>query len=165
MYGTTGHLLRRAHQQANALFFAACDELTGVQFAALTAIADQPGVDATRLSALIAFDRSTIGGVIDRLEQKGLVSRAAYVKDRRVKLLYATPKGSALLAQVDARAWGVSNRLLASLPEADRQRFVRMLRTLIDASDASDAGAAAAARTTRAARAPARRKAQAPRSP
>ncbi|HRO03218.1 MAG TPA: MarR family transcriptional regulator [Terricaulis sp.] len=49
--------------------------LTSIQFAALVAINDSPGLDATRLAALIDYDRPTMTGVIDRLEAKGLVMR------------------------------------------------------------------------------------------
>ena len=34
-----------------------------------------PGIDQARLATAIAFDRATTGGVIDRLEAKGLVRR------------------------------------------------------------------------------------------
>ena len=71
-----GHLIRRAHQISTALFAEECAgfDLTPVQYAALVAIKANPEVDATRLSALIAFDRSTIGGVLERLEAKGWVA-------------------------------------------------------------------------------------------
>jgi len=117
---------------ATAVFSAYEAEVTGVQYAALVAIAHQPGVDATRLSTLIAFDRSTIGGVIDRLEQKGLLSRAADVRDRRAKLLYVTPTGRALLDAHDPMARSASREMLAPLSAADQREFLRMLHTLID---------------------------------
>ncbi len=73
-----GHLIRRAHQISTAQFAEECAgfDLTSVQYAALVAIKANPDVDATRLSALIAFDRSTIGGVLERLEAKGFVSHS-----------------------------------------------------------------------------------------
>lgn len=68
-----GHLIRRAQQVSIAIFAEECAglDLTSVQYAALSAIGAHPGVDATRLSTLIAFDRSTIGDVLERLESKG----------------------------------------------------------------------------------------------
>ena len=70
LYDMLGHLIRRAHQASTALFAEECAglDLASVQFAALVAIKADPDVDATRLPALIAFDRSTIGGVLERLE-------------------------------------------------------------------------------------------------
>ncbi|MCS6878835.1 MAG: MarR family transcriptional regulator, partial [Geminicoccaceae bacterium] len=84
LYTKPGHLIRRAHQLATALFAEECGELTPVQYAALWAIAAQPGIDATRVSALIAFDRSTIGDVLERLEGKGWIRRETSPTDRRV---------------------------------------------------------------------------------
>ena len=56
MHEMPGHLIRRAHQISGAIFAAhlAGFDLTSVQYAAMEAIAAQPGIDATRLSDLIA---------------------------------------------------------------------------------------------------------------
>src|SRR4051794_41918335 len=99
LYSMPGHLIRRAHQISSALFAEECGEfdLTSVQYAALVAIRDNPDVDATRLSALIAFDRSTIGDVLERLEGKGWIKRHPSPTDRRVKLLRLSPTGEDLL--------------------------------------------------------------------
>jgi len=97
-----GHLIRRLHQQSMQVFQtqtqAAGFDLTSVQFAALDAIAQQPDIDQASLAATICFDRATIGGVIDRLERKGLVQRVVSAQDRRARLLHLTPEGEQLLA-------------------------------------------------------------------
>ena len=89
LYAMPGHLIRRVQQVSTALFAEECAglDLTSVQFAALVAIRENPGVDATRLSHLIAFDRSTLGGVLERLEAKGWVVRNPSPGDKRIKLL------------------------------------------------------------------------------
>src|SRR3712207_2886560 len=99
LYDMPGHLIRRAHQISTALFTEECAEfdLTSVQYAALVAIKANPEVDATRLSALIAFDRSTIGGVLERLEAKGWVLRSPSPADKRAKLLRLPLDGERLL--------------------------------------------------------------------
>ena len=73
VYTAPGYLFRRMQQIAVALFIEECSafDLTPVQYAALVTISTHPGIDATRLSAVIAFDRSTLGNVIERLEAKG----------------------------------------------------------------------------------------------
>ena len=72
VYSKPGYLFRRMQQIAVAIFVEECKayDLTPVQYAALVAIGTHPGIDATRLSAVIAFDRSTLGSVIERLEVK-----------------------------------------------------------------------------------------------
>src|SRR5438046_8849207 len=92
VYAKPGYLFRRMQQIAVAIFIEECRayELTPVQFAALVAIRTHPGIDATRLSAVIAFDRSTLGNVIERLETKNYIERTPAREDKRVKLLYLT---------------------------------------------------------------------------
>jgi DNA-binding MarR family transcriptional regulator len=60
--------------------------------AALVAIKENPDVDATRLSSLIAFDRSTIGDVLARLEAKGWALRHHRGSGKRVKLPRLSPE-------------------------------------------------------------------------
>ena len=70
-----GHLARRFQQIAVAVFLAEVEEagydLTPVQYAALAAVGANHGIDQVTLAGLIAYDRSTITGVVDRLVQKG----------------------------------------------------------------------------------------------
>lgn len=139
MYGTVGNLLRRATQVATAIFMneAREFELTPVQFAALTAIEQSPGVDVTRLSGAIAFDRSTLGAVVDRLETKGLVLRAPDPQDRRIKLLYLTPVGNSVLARTQSIAMKVHEQVLLPLSPHDRKELLRILTVLVESSSGS----------------------------
>lgn len=127
-----GHLIRRAQQISTALFTEECAgfDLTSVQYAALIAIRTHPDVDATRLSNLIAFDRSTLGSVLERLEAKGWVLRGGSPADRRVKLLRVTLEGEQLLRQVEPSVQRVQQRLLEHLTPADRASFLRLLTQL-----------------------------------
>ncbi len=96
MQSMPGHLIRRLHQVAVQLFAASLgDELTPVQFGALAALGQTPGLDQAALSAAIGYDRATIGGVIDRLQARGLVARSADANDRRLKRVTLTAAGRA----------------------------------------------------------------------
>ena len=132
LYDMPGHLIRRAQQISTALFAEECAgfDLTSVQYAALVAIKANPAVDATRLSQLIAFDRSTIGGVLERLEAKGWILRTPSATDRRVKLLRLTLEGERLLRAVDPAVRRVQQRLLEPLAPADRAAMLRLLAQL-----------------------------------
>lgn len=132
LYKMPGHLIRRAQQISTALFAEECAEfdLTAVQYAALVAIRTHPEVDATRLSQLIAFDRSTLGSVLERLEAKGWILRTGSSSDRRVKLLRLTLEGERLLRQVEPAVRRVQQRLLEPLSPADRATMLRLLGQL-----------------------------------
>ena len=125
-----GHLIRRLHQQSTQVFQAQTQaagiDLTSVQFAALDAIAQQPGIDQAGLAATISFDRATIGGVIDRLESKGLVQREVSAQDRRARQLRLTPGGEQLLASVRPVVEALQADILAPLSPAERADFLRL---------------------------------------
>ncbi len=132
-----GHYIRRLQQIAVAIFLQETEAhgLTPVQYAALGAVRRTPGVDQRTLAASIGLDTSTTGGVIDRLEARGLVRRNPSENDRRVRLLTPTPEGLALLAEVEPAMLRAQDRILAPLPRAERKEFMRMLQVLVNANN------------------------------
>jgi DNA-binding MarR family transcriptional regulator len=134
VYTAPGYLFRRMQQIAVAIFVEECKafDLTPVQYAALVAIQTHPGIDATRLSAVIAFDRSTLGNVIERLEVKGYIARRSAREDKRVKLLYLTRSGAALLRKVMPSVDRAQARMLQPLKAADRKMLMALLSQLVD---------------------------------
>ena len=131
-----GHLIRRCQQIAVALFIeeaqASGFDLTPVQYAALAAIEEHPGIEATTLSALLAFDRSTLGDVIERLVGKQLVARTPDPQDRRVKRLAATPEGARTVAAIEPAVERAQARILAPLAAPERARFMALLAQVVD---------------------------------
>ena len=123
-----GHLIRRLHQQSTQVFQTqtAHFDLTSVQFAALDSIAQQPGIDQASLATAIAFDRATIGGVLERLERKGLLLRAVSPQDRRARLLTLTAAGEQLLADCRPVVKALQNDILARLTPAERRKFLAL---------------------------------------
>lgn len=137
-----GHLIRRAQQIAVAIFLEECAgfDMTPVQYAALAAVRDHPGVDATRIAGVVALDRTTISGVLERLEAKGLIARTANAADRRAKLLEATAEGKKLLRKIEPRAQSAQERILAPLDDDERAELMRLLGKLVQLNnDASRA--------------------------
>src|SRR5882762_1141048 len=132
-----GHYIRRLQQMAVAIFLeeTAAHGITPVQYAAMQAVHDRPELDQRTLSRSIGFDTSTIGGVIDRLEKRGLMQRNTSADDRRVRLLTLTSDGEALLEEVQPAMLRAQARMLEPLPEADRPRFMQMLKMLVGKVD------------------------------
>ena len=142
LHSKPGHLIRRAQQIAVAMFMEECAafDLTPVQYAALVAIRENPGTDATRLSALIAFDRSTLGNVLERLEARELVARYPSPDDKRLKLLKITPAGNALIKNAEKAVFRAQERILAPLKPNDRRTLMQLLGQLVELNnDASRA--------------------------
>jgi DNA-binding MarR family transcriptional regulator len=134
VYTAPGYLFRRMQQIAVSIFVEECRayDLTPVQFASLVAIHTHPGIDATRLSAVIAFDRSTLGNVIERLQAKGFIERKPSREDKRVKLLYLTKSGVALLRDIMPLVDRAQARMLQPLKPADRKTLMSLLMQLVD---------------------------------
>jgi len=137
-----GHLIRRLHQISTATFTerlrAQGVDMTSVQFAALVALRDNPGVDQATLAQLIAYDRATIGGVVDRLERKGWVSRAVNKDDRRARQLSLTPEGAATLFSVSPVIETLQADILAPLSPQEREQFTALARKAVGPSDGFD---------------------------
>jgi DNA-binding MarR family transcriptional regulator len=131
-YSMPGHLIRRAQQISNAFFAEECGryDLTSVQYAALTAIRENPGIDATRLCAIIAFDRSTIGDVLERIEAKGWIRRTPSEADRRARILNLTDAGQVLLEEVEPLVLRVQERLLEPFSRRERTVVLGLLGRL-----------------------------------
>ena len=132
-----GHYIRRLQQIAVAIFLQETEAfgVTPVQFAALQAVHNTPGVDQRTLARTIGFDTSTTAGVIDRLEARGLLQRNASPEDRRVRLLTLTDDGEALLAQVVPAMQRAQLRMLDPLSPAERAEFMRLLHRLVTANN------------------------------
>ncbi len=132
-----GHNIRRLQQIAVAVFLQETDThgITPVQYAALRAIGDAPGIDQRSLARAIGFDTSTIAGVVDRLEARGLMTRHTAPEDRRARRLSLSPAGRALLCAATPAILRAQARMLAPLSRSEQAEFMRMLRVLVTANN------------------------------
>lgn len=135
-----GHLARRFQQIAVAVFLAEVGEagfdLTPVQYAALATIKANPGLDQVTLAGLIAFDRTTITGVVDRLVQKGLTERRASPRDRRARELEITDEGRRTLRKITPAVESAQQIMLRGLSAKEGEELMRLLRKAIAAGNA-----------------------------
>jgi DNA-binding MarR family transcriptional regulator len=131
-----GHLIRRAHQLAVAVFMeeTAAFGVTPVQFAILNALIEDPGEDQVTLAGKVAFDAATFGSVIGRLEGKGWVRRKADALDKRRKLLWVTPDGEKAAAAMKRAVAKTQTRILAPLEPQERDQLVALLDKLVSRS-------------------------------
>ncbi|MBS8227188.1 MarR family winged helix-turn-helix transcriptional regulator [Vannielia litorea] len=134
-HGMAGHLIRRLNQISTQVFStrvqAAGFDVTQVQFAAMDAILAHPGLDQAGVAAAIAYDRATIGGVIDRLEQKGYVVRAVSKRDRRAREVRATEAGRAMFDEILPLVTALQSEVLERLEPKERAAFLALARKAI----------------------------------
>jgi MarR family transcriptional regulator, temperature-dependent positive regulator of motility len=134
-----GHLIRRLHQISTGLFQDRMAQLgidlTPVQFGALATLRDHPDVDQARLAGLIAHDRATIGGVLDRLQAKGLVERRTDPADRRARQVRLTAAGRALLEAALPHVAALQDDILTGLTAEERALFTALAARVAEAGN------------------------------
>jgi DNA-binding MarR family transcriptional regulator len=132
-----GHLIRRLNQLSTQVFAARMRaigiDLTPVQFAALDAIRATPGLDQAGIAAMIAYDRATIGGVIERLLQKGYVERTVSARDRRAREITMTKAGEAAYTRILPVVRDLQSDILSSLSEDEAQHLVSLMKKVVGA--------------------------------
>jgi DNA-binding MarR family transcriptional regulator len=130
-----GHLIRRLHQQSTQIFAlrtqAAGFDITPVQYASLEAIFENPGTDQAQIAEMIGYDRATIGGVVIRLEKKGLVRRLVSENDRRARELSLTAKGNSTRLALQPIVQDVQKEILQPLSDEDQDMFIRLARQVM----------------------------------
>jgi len=130
---TAGHLIRRAHRVAAAIF---TEEIDGIlspnQFSTLLCLCQEPGLHQIDLIARIAADRSTINEMVARLEENHMLEKRRSTIDERKIALYVTEKGIAAVAKALPGSVRAHDRLLKLVPEDLRGAFLEALERIAE---------------------------------
>lgn len=127
-----GFLLSKAYQRACALYkekFGNYD-LTPQQFGLLRFLWEEDGISQVELSLRSQIDRTTIGGLIDRLEQSGLLERLPHPEDRRAYRISLTDAGRKLEQELTPLADELQRTILAPLTSEEVVSFTAILLKL-----------------------------------
>ncbi|MBJ6799279.1 MarR family winged helix-turn-helix transcriptional regulator [Geomonas propionica] len=127
---TVGFLLAKAYQRACLIFKEHFEEhdLTPQQFGLLGFLWREDGLSQSLLSAKSQIDRTTMGGLIDRLEKEGLVVRKTDPVDRRAYRICLTDKGKALESVLAPLALQAQEVFIAKLAPQE----VETLKSLLE---------------------------------
>ncbi|MEU3650588.1 MarR family transcriptional regulator [Lentzea sp. NPDC034063] len=102
-------------------------------YVVLDTVEGQPVRTQAALAEFIGADKSRIIGVLDELENDGLLERTRDPADRRARLVTITEEGRRRHGAVQTEIQRGEERLLARLPAADREALLRSLAVLVDA--------------------------------
>ncbi|MEL7465359.1 MAG: MarR family transcriptional regulator [Pseudomonadota bacterium] len=123
-------LLQRAH----AALFRAADRrsraatgLSTSQQGVLFILDKRDGAPISEIAEVMLMSKSSISGLIDRMEAKGFVRRAPSAEDGRVLNVFLEPKGAALIERSLAAVDRYNARVLAPFDEAERKVIERFL--------------------------------------
>ena len=133
-----GHLLRRCHQIAVAIFLDECAafELTPLQFAVLDSLLANGPQDQVSLGGAVALDRSTISLVLRKLEQRALLRRKKSPQDQRAKIVTITTQGRQLVETALAAVHSAQQRIVAPLDAEETGQLRRLLEKLAQGNNA-----------------------------
>lgn len=136
------HLIHRAAQvvdEAFALEVAAADldGLTHRQFVVMAAIGTDKMTSQTVITQLTGIDRSTLTGVIVRLQKRGLLQRRRSRVDSRSFEVTLTASGRKVLASAMQLASRVDKRMLELMASGKQGEFLKSLRLVSDEAGSS----------------------------
>lgn len=127
-----GFLLAKVYQRGFGLFKEQLDSygLTPKQFSLLAFLWIEDNLSQTSLSHKTQVDRTTIGGLIDRLEKLDLVKRLPTPEDRRAYRICLTDKGRDLEKELCALAGQVTEQFLSPLSAEERTALRETLKKM-----------------------------------
>jgi DNA-binding MarR family transcriptional regulator len=111
---------------------AASHQITAPQLVSLMAIAEQERTTAVAVARRVHLGPSTLVGVLDRLEAKGLLTRERDSEDRRQVWLRATRAGRTLVARTPFPLQHAVARAFGQMNKAERAQVARCLERLVE---------------------------------
>ena len=97
-------------------------------------------VSMSRLAGLLDVGLPNMTGIVDRMEEQGLVERVRDDRDRRVVLVSATPRGSLMAEELEDLRRQRLRELVEALGPSDRQACLQAFRALREAAERLDRG-------------------------
>ena len=129
---STSFLLKRLGHAAKerALDVFEATGLTPYHYAVLLALAEDSHETQGAIADALGYDRGQLVGLLDELEDRGLVERRRDPTDRRRHIVRLTPAGKRALAKLRALALRLEDDFLASLDEDERAQLHALLLRL-----------------------------------
>lgn len=131
---SVGFLIAKAYQRLFACFRNSLEPygITPQQFALLAFLWKQDGLSQIELSEKTEVDRTTLSGLIDRLQKLDLVNRVRHPTDRRVWLVNLTKPGRDLEKRLLPIALQVRKRFTSNLQDDEYLQLCEWLKKLRD---------------------------------
>ena len=131
----TGFLVRRTQQAHLAAWTQEVgSRLTNVQFGVLNVLHGMGEASQRELGDALDLDRSTVAGLVARLEARGLVARGRAPSDRRRNVVRLTEEGRQVLREVTDAAARVDDVLTAALTASERETLRDLLTAVLRSS-------------------------------
>ena len=104
--------------------------LTPAQFDVIATLGDTAGMSCKELGAGTLITKGTLTGVLDRLEERGLIARTKGERDSRQVHVSLTPAGETIFTATFQPHVDYMGQYFAQVPAAKQERLVELLREL-----------------------------------
>lgn len=104
--------------------------VTRSQWWVLAFLSRADGMSQVSLAEELDLGKVALGGIIDRLEKTGFISRRHDQEDRRVKRVFLTKKSHALINKIRSSVAITEKVILDQINETDLRATVRALRKM-----------------------------------
>jgi DNA-binding MarR family transcriptional regulator len=134
------HAVRRIIRAADvdSRQLAAAHQITAPQLVSLMAVVEAQRTTAIEVARRVHLDPSTLVGVMDRLEAKGLIQKTRDSGDRRQVWIVATDAGRALVCRTPFPLQHAIDRALQQMPEAERKQVAAAIERLAELMAVAD---------------------------
>ena len=113
-------------------------QITTPQMVCLLAVSAGEGMTLSKLAKAVSLCASTVTGIADRLESRGLVRRRRDAYDRRKITLEITEAGRRLIAAAPPLLQDKFSVRLKALPELEQVTIAMSLERIVDMMEAGD---------------------------
>lgn len=129
----TGLLVRRAQQAHLALWQQLVSrDISSPQFGVLSELKLETGISQADLGAKLDLDKSTITDIVNRLDERGLITRTKDLTDRRKYQLKLTKLGESELRMLQPRVTQMDKSLTKTLQDDELDALHQLLLKLLD---------------------------------
>src|SRR5258708_37317330 len=104
--------------------------VTAVQYAMLKVLWDRDDQGGAELGERLLLDSATMTGLLDRLEQAGLIERKAHVTERRVNKVVLTARGRDLQVSLDREMDQMNQDFLGPFATSEAMLLRNLLTTI-----------------------------------
>lgn len=104
----------------------------------LLVLEHEPSLASSEVARRTGHSKSRLTGLVDTLEQLGLIARAPSTQDGRSTMLSLTEKGRAVVNRTKAGPREINEQILAPFSEEEREAIGRFLRQLREVATSLD---------------------------
>jgi MarR family transcriptional regulator, lower aerobic nicotinate degradation pathway regulator len=132
LVSSTPHLMKRLAMLQKDRAVSAFEEtgLSPYHYAVLALLEEEPPETQAMIADALGYDRSHLVGMLDELEERGLVERKRDPGDRRRHLVTLTPDGKRMATKLRSIVTKLEDEFLAPLDDEDRKTLHRLLLRL-----------------------------------